>query len=171
LTRVHQQERDMRPRLSSGFSFSLRFFAYLLLFSVGFWLFSLHEHLSPVQRTIAGLSAAIERLAGGHAVARHEDVVVQGMTMVVNHECTGIFVYMLFAAFILAYPAPWLGRLSGLAIGVPLIFAVNVLRLATLARVVETYPQAFFYMHEYVWQGIFAVFVLVGAITWAERFD
>ena len=158
-------------RQMPGLGFSLRFFAYLLLFSVVFWLFSLHEHLGPVQRSIAGLSAAIERLAGGHAVAAQEDIVVQTMTMTINHECTGIFVYMLFIAFVLAYPAPWIGRLSGLAAGIPLIFAVNVLRLATLARVVEVYPRAFFYLHEYVWQGILTVFVLVGAIAWAERFD
>jgi exosortase/archaeosortase family protein len=160
----------MQQRMS-GLGFSLRFFAYLLFFSVGFWFFSLHEHLGPVQRTIAALSVAIERLVGGHAVAAREDIVVQTMTMTINHECTGVFVYMLFIAFVLAYPAPWIGRLSGLAIGIPLIFAVNVLRLATLARVVEIYPQAFFYLHEYVWQGIFTVFVLVGAIAWAERFD
>ena len=158
-------------RRMPGLGFSLRFFAYLLLLSVVFWLFSLHEHLGPVQRSIAGLSAALERLAGGHAVAAQEDIVVQTMTMTIDHECTGIFVYMLFIAFVLAYPAPWVGRLSGLAIGIPLIFAVNVLRLATLARVVEIYPQAYFYLHEYVWQGIFTVFVLVGAIAWAERFD
>jgi exosortase/archaeosortase family protein len=131
-----------------GLTFSLRFFAYLLLFSVVFWFFSLHEHLGPVQRSIASLGAVIERLAGGHAVAVREDIVVQTMTMTINHECTGIFVYMLFIAFVLAYPAPWVGRLSGLAVGIPLIFAVNVLRLATLARVVEIYPQAFFYLHE-----------------------
>jgi exosortase/archaeosortase family protein len=159
----------MRPM--PGLGFSLRFFGYLLLFSAIFWLFSLHEHLGPVQRSIAGLSAAIAQLAGGHAVATREDIIVQTMTMTINHECTGIFVYMLFVAFVLAYPAPWVGRLSGLAIGIPLIFAVNVFRLATLARVVEMYPRAFFYLHEYVWQGIFTVLVLVGAIAWAERFD
>jgi exosortase/archaeosortase family protein len=159
--------RQRRP----GLSFALRFFAYLLLFSLVFWLFSLHEHLGPVQRSIAGLSAAIARLVGGHAVAAQDDIVVRTMTITINHECTGIFVYMLFIAFVLAYPAPWIGRLSGLAVGIPLIFIVNVLRLGTLARVVEAYPQAFFYLHEYVWQGIFTVFVLVGAITWAERFD
>jgi exosortase/archaeosortase family protein len=161
----------MERRISPGLGFSLRFFTYLLLLCVVFWLFGLHEHLGPVQRSIARVSTAIERLAGGHAVAEQDDIVVQSMTMVINHECTGIFVYMLFIAFVLAYPAPQLGRLIGLAVGIPLIFAVNVLRLATLARVVEIYPQAFFYLHEYVWQGIFAVFVLVGAIAWAERFD
>ena len=64
-------------RLSPGVRFGLRFFACLLLFSVVFWAFSLHEHLGPVQRTIAALSALGARLAGGDAAARGDDVVVR----------------------------------------------------------------------------------------------
>ncbi|MBP1687619.1 MAG: rane protein of unknown function [Deltaproteobacteria bacterium] len=161
----------MHRRLSPGSAFSLRFFAYLFLFSIVFWLFSVHEHLGPVQRMIARLSTLLQQATGGHAVWRDEDIVIQTMIMNINHECTGVFVYMLFVSFVLAYPAPWIGRLTGVLIGTPLIFAVNVFRLATLARVVEIYPQAFFYLHEYVWQGIFTVLVLVGAIGWAERYE
>jgi exosortase/archaeosortase family protein len=130
-----------------------------------------HEHLGPVQRMIARLSTLLQRATGGHAVWHGDDIVIQTMIVNINHECTGIFVYMLFVSFVLAYPAPWRGRLTGVVIGTPLIFVVNVLRLATLARVVEIYPHAFFYLHEYVWQGIFTVLVLVGAIGWAERYE
>lgn len=161
----------MQRRVSPGLGFALRFFAYLLLFSVVFWALSLHTRLGPVQRRIAGLSALGARAVGGHAVAHGENIVVRTTTMTINHECTGIFVCMLFIAFVFAYPVRWRGRLIGVAIGLALIFAVNVLRLATLARVIEIYPQAFFYLHEYVWQGLFTVFVLLGAIAWAERFN
>ncbi len=160
----------MRRPLSPGRVFGLRFFACLLLFSAAFWAFSVHEHLGPLQRAIAGLSAAAGRLAGGHARAAGDNIIVNTLVMNINHECTGIFVCVLFASFILAYPAAWSARAIGLAIGVPLLLVVNILRLAILARIVEVYPAAFFYLHEYVWQGIFTVFVLVGAIAWAERF-
>lgn len=159
----------MRARLSPGLEFGLRFFAYLLLFSLLFWAVSLHEHLGPVQRAIATVSAAVQRGVGGHAVAHGDDIVVNTLVMNVNHECTGIFVCILFASFVLAYPASWRARLTGLLVGIPLFFAVNVIRLATLARIVEIYPDTFFYLHEYVWQGILTVFVLVGSIAWAER--
>jgi exosortase/archaeosortase family protein len=159
----------MRRQLSPGGVFGLRFFACLLLFSTAFWAFSVHEHLGPAQRAIAGLSVAAERLAGGHARAAGDDIIVKTLVMNVNHECTGVFVCVLFASFILAYPAAWSARVRGLVIGIPLLLAVNILRLATLARIVEIYPGAFFYLHEYVWQGIFTVFVLVGAIAWAEK--
>jgi len=160
----------MRARLSPGINFGVRFFVCLLLFSVVFWAFSLHEHLGPVQRAIAWASAEAEQWTGGGALARGEDIVINTLVMNVNHECTGIFVCMLFASFVLAYPASWLAKAAGLGVGIPLLLAVNVVRLATLARIVEIYPSAFFYFHEYVWQGIFMVFVLVGAIAWAERF-
>jgi len=159
----------MRARLSPGLEFGVRFFVYLLLFSLLFWAVSLHEHLGPVQRVIATLSAGVQRSVGGHAVAHGDDIVVNTLVMNVNHECTGIFVCILFASFVLAYPASWRARLTGLVVGIPLFFAVNVIRLATLARIVEIYPDTFFYLHEYVWQGILTVFVLVGSIAWAER--
>jgi exosortase/archaeosortase family protein len=140
-----------------------------LLFSLVFWAFSLHERLGPVQRAIATMSALTSRLAGGHAVPQGDDIVVSNLVVNVNYECTGIYVCMLFASFVLAYPASWRARFIGLTIGLPLFMAVNVLRLATLARVVEIYPWLFFYLHEYVWQGILTVLVLAGALAWAER--
>jgi len=159
----------MREHLSPGVVFGLRFFACLLLFSAAFWAFSLHEHLGAVQRAIASLSVGVQRLTGGQARVEDDNIIVRTMVMNVNHECTGVFVCVLLVSFILAYPASWSARALGLGIGIPLLLAVNVLRLATLARIVEFYPEAFFYLHEYVWQGIFTVFVLVGAIAWAEK--
>ncbi|MFQ5666558.1 MAG: archaeosortase/exosortase family protein [Candidatus Binatia bacterium] len=160
----------MPTKLSPGSGFALRFFSYLLLCSVAFWAFSLHRHLAPVQRTIASLSAMTARGMGGHIRAHGHDIVVSGLVMNVNHECTGIFVCMLFASFVLAYPASWASRFGALAIGIPLFSFVNVFRLATLARVAEIYPNAFFYLHEYVWQGILMVCVLAGALAWAEKY-
>jgi len=155
---------------SPGLSFGVRFFSYLLAFSVVFWAFSLHLHLEPVQRGIAWLSVLGQHLVGGDAQLQGTNIIIRTLIMNVNHECTGVFVIMLYAGFVLAYPTSWLARLGGLAIGVPALCLVNVVRLATLARIVEVYPGAFFYFHEYVWQGIFMVLVLVGAISWAERF-
>ena len=157
-------------RLTPGLRFGLRFFLCLLLSSLVFWAFSLHEHLGPVQRAITWASAMLARLTGSGAVARDDDIVVNAMVINVNHECTGIFVLILFASFVISYPATWVARGIGFAIGIPALMSVNVLRLATLARIVEIHPSAFFYFHEYVWQGVFMVLVLVGAIAWAERF-
>jgi len=159
----------IRVNLSNETRFGLRFFVLLLLSSVAFWYFGLHHALGPLQNLMAALSAAIGRLAGGTMVVDNDLIIIGALTLHINHECTGIFVLMLFASFVIAYPATWRYRLFGFAVGVPLLFAVNVLRIATLARIVEVYPSAFFYFHEYVWQGVFMVIVLVASIAWAER--
>ncbi len=156
-------------RLSAETRFGLRFFVYLLCSSVVFWWFSLHLALGPVQRAMATTGAALGRLVGGRMVAAGDNIVIETLTLHINHECTGVFVLMLFASFVFAYPTSWRARAIGLGAGVPLLFAINVFRLGTLARLVEVYPGAFFYFHEYVWQGVFMVVVLVGAIAWAER--
>lgn len=161
---------SVADRLSLEARFGIRFFAYLGLASVAFWAFSLHLRLGALQRLIAWLGAGLARLSGGNIVARDDNIVVSTLTLNVNHECTGIFVFLLFASFVMAYPTSARGRALGVGLGVPLLFTINVLRLATLARIVEYYPSAFFYFHEYVWQGIFMVVVLVGAIAWAERY-
>jgi len=49
-----------------------------------------------------------------------------------------------------------------------LLTTINVVRIATLVRVVEFYPQAFAYFHEYVWQGAFLMLTTLYAITWVE---
>jgi len=157
--------------LSTEMAFGLRFFALLLLASVIFWVFTLHMHLGWLQTSTAYLGALLQStVMAGDAVSYGDNIVVTTLTLNVNHECTGIFVFVLFAGFVLAYPTTWKARFTGLAIGLPILFLINVIRLATLARIVEVYPDAFFYFHEYVWQGFFMVIVLVGAITWAERY-
>lgn len=158
-----------RTRLSAEAVFGLRFFSFLLLNSLIFWWFELHLSLGPVQRAMAELGALLGQLAGGSMFATGDHIVIETLTLHINHECTGVFVLMLFASFVLAYPTSWRARAVGLGIGIPLLFTVNVLRLGTLARIVELYPSAFFYFHEYVWQGVFMVIVLVGAIAWADR--
>lgn len=168
---ISEEPRDTQGAISIEVAFGLRFFALLLLASLAFWVFTLHTRLGPLQRATAYLGAGLERLVmNGKAVSYGDNIVVEALTLNVNHECTGIFVFVLFASFVLAYPTSWKARAGGLLAGLPLLFAINVIRLATLARIVEVYPDAFFYFHEYVWQGFFMVIVLVGAITWAERY-
>ena len=105
-------------------------------------------------------SAAI--VVDGHFIS------VRGMTLNINHECTGVFVLFVLVSFIGAYPAGWKEKGLGILFGVTALSLINVVRIATLVRVVEFYPAAFDYFHEYVWQGAFLMLVTLYAITWVE---
>jgi exosortase/archaeosortase family protein len=156
-------------RLSEAQRFSLRFFLILAGFSVLSYLIQLPSQLGLVQRWLARSASSIARLAGSESWVEEDQVRLGPLTLDINFECTGVYVLMILITFLLAYPASWRDRLGGAALGIGGLTAVNVFRLSFLIRVGEMQPALFAYFHEYVWQGLFLVLVIVYAMSWAER--
>lgn len=151
----------------------LRFAATFFLFVLGFSVLSvtttLQNRLRAVENAIAASAAWMAGLAGSAAsVVDGHFISVGAMTLNVNHECTGVFVLFVLASFIAAYPARLTTKVAGIVVGVVGLQFINIVRIATLVRVVEFYPQTFKYFHEYVWQGAFLLLVTLYAITWVE---
>lgn len=149
--------------------FALTFFLCLVGFSVASVATNLQNRLHLAERGIAAAATWLAHLAGSEAVRVQGNLITAGgVTLNINHECTGVFVLFVLVSFLAAYPAPWGARLLGMAVGITALSAVNVLRIATLVRVVEFYPAAFEYFHEYVWQGAFLLLVTLYSMTWVE---
>jgi exosortase/archaeosortase family protein len=71
--------------------------------------------------------------------------------------------------FVLAYPAPWIQRLSGIAIGLVTLMGINVARLIVLTVIASRYPDWFGYFHEYFFQGLFIALLAFLASVWTEQ--
>lgn len=146
-----------------------RFLAYLFGASLAFSLFKAHEYLEPLQTAIASGAALGARLLGDEASASGAFITVHDYQAIfINHECTGIFVLVIYAAFLLAYPASWLQRLVGIAVGVTVLEVVNVARLSILTMIAARWPQLFDYFHEYIWQGIFVAMLALLVASWID---
>lgn len=78
-------------------------------------------------------------------------------------ECSGFELAGLLAAAMIAYPAAWRRRLVGVVLLVPFVFALNVLRVASLSLALEHAPSIFELLHSVVWQG---VLILAGLGYW-----
>lgn len=91
-------------------------------------------------------------------------------TFIVVPECGAIEVMAIFFAAVIAFPAPWQHRLAGLAAGLPIMYVVNILRLVCLAFIgaLDTDGRWFEFVHEYVWQAVYVIFVVVVWIAWVE---
>ena len=85
-------------------------------------------------------------------------------------DCGALPSMSIFIAAILAFPAAWRRRAAGIFVGIPLLFTINVLRLACLALIgAYTHEgEIFTFAHEYVWQGIYLVFVVGLWMLWVE---
>ena len=78
----------------------------------------------------------------------------------------------IFVASVLAFPCLWRRRLYGLLFGIPILYAVNVGRLTCLAIIgaYDSSGEIFDFVHNYVWQGIYVIFVVVVWLLWVELF-
>ncbi len=156
-----------RPPTFTGFV--VRLFVYLFLASLAFSLGELHLHMTPIQTWMAGSVTVVANWFGAGARATETIISTPHAALDINHECTGVFVLLVYAAFVLAYPASWLQRLSGLVIGFLTLTAVNLGRLVVLTLIASRRPEWFAYFHEYFFQGLFIALLAVLASLWTEQ--
>lgn len=157
------------PRQPTFSGFLLRLIAYLFLVSLPFSLGGLHLYLKPVQHGMAVTVAAGASLLGAIAQVDGTVITTNYAALDINHECTAVFVLVVYAMFVLAYPAAWLQRLSGIAIGTAVLMVVNVARLIALTVIASKYPTLFPYFHEYFFQGLFIALLAILASLWTEQ--
>jgi exosortase/archaeosortase family protein len=87
---------------------------------------------------------------------------------VVVPSCGAFEVMAIFIAAVAAFPCAIWKRLAGLALGIPLLYALNIGRLACLGIIggLDRDNRIFDFAHEVVWQGIFVIFVVVVYMVW-----
>jgi archaeosortase B (VPXXXP-CTERM-specific) len=142
-----------------------RFTAYLAIVVLAYP--ALRTELFPAVRALEAATAA---LASGVLGLFATDVsqggrvlVLSGHTALIVEECTGVYEILIYCAAVLAFPTSGRNRLLGFALGIPLIYAANVLRIATLLAVGRYQPVALDFLHLYLWQ---ATLILMITGTW-----
>lgn len=156
-----------RPPTFSGFV--VRLLLYLFLASLFFSIGDLHERMGPIQEGMARLVGAGGNLLGADATVEGTIIQSPHAALEINHECTGVFVLLVYGMFVLAYPAPWWHRCTGIAIGWTTLTVINIARLIVLAVIASKYPDWFAYFHEYFFQGLFIALLAVLASVWTEQ--
>jgi exosortase/archaeosortase family protein len=107
----------------------------------------------------------------GQAAADSEDPPKpKRFTFSIVPDCGALEAIAIFVAAVLVFPASFVKRLIGIALGVPLLYLVNLGRLTCLAVIGALTPGAqwFDFSHKYVWQGVYVIFVVVFWLLWVE---
>jgi archaeosortase B (VPXXXP-CTERM-specific) len=162
--------RGAKPAPPPSFGhFVVRLMVYLFLTSLLFSLGQLHLHMGPLQRVMARGVGAASNWFGAGATVDGSLIHVEHGGLEINHECTGVFVLLVYAMFVLAYPAPWQQRFYGITVGIIVLMAINVARLVALVVIASRYPSWFGYFHEYFFQGLFIALLAFLASVWTEQ--
>lgn len=97
---------------------------------------------------------------------RGTTLTLDGFSVQVITECTGLLEAVILAAAMLAYPATWRERGIGLAVGVALLYSINVIRIAVLLIVGRFARDYFDFAHVYFWQSLLIVFITAIWLAW-----
>lgn len=91
-----------------------------------------------------------------------------GFGVSIEAGCNGVEACIILVAGMLAFPASWRHRLLGIAIGLVAVQGLNVVRVISLFYIGQWNLVAFKVAHEYLWQGLIMLDVLVVWMLWAR---
>lgn len=105
---------------------------------------------------------------GLNAEATGTFVLVNGASFDIIGECTGIFPIIVYTAVIFSYPTSIRNKMIGL-IGIPILYAFNLIRLISVALVGVFIPSMLDFVHTYLWQVFLIVFVALLFLIWQDK--
>lgn len=89
-----------------------------------------------------------------------------GFGVSIEAGCNGVEAAIILIAGMLAFPANWKLKVTGIAIGVAAIQAANLLRVITLYYLGKWNMDVFEFAHLYLWQALIMLDVLIVWLLW-----
>jgi exosortase H (IPTLxxWG-CTERM-specific) len=124
----------------------------------------------PWTDTLAAISAGLVKVFDPTVIA--EGNVLQsahnGFAVAIEAGCNGVEATIVLVAAMLAFPAPWKRKLVGLAIGILAVQGLNVVRVISLFYLGQWNFDLFEFAHQYVWQALIMLDVLVVWLLWVR---
>ena len=145
------------------------FLAFCFVFYLVYYFFTVTGsivlvHLRNITALILG---AIFSVGGASVVVQEATVSINGFGLEIIDECTAVFSAIVYCSAVFAYPTTIKNKGLGIAFGVPSLYAINILRLVVLALVgIYSSPEMFEFVHVYLWQASFIIFVVVIFLLW-----
>lgn len=91
-----------------------------------------------------------------------------GFGVSIEPGCNGVEACISLVAAIIAFPATWRHKLWGAGLGFVAVQGLNVVRVVSLFYLGQWNDTAFRVFHEYLWQGLIMVDVLVVWLVWVR---
>lgn len=147
------------------------FLSFCLAFYLVYYFLMLRGSLSILKNITALILGAIFSVGGADVVVNGAALSVNGFGLEIIDECTAVFSSIVYCSCVLAYPTTLKNKGIGIAFGVPSLYAINILRLMVLALVGISYPGMFEFVHVYLWQASFIIFVVVVFLLWLKLLE
>lgn len=120
--------------------------------------------------SIAHGLALILKLFGMDAIADGTSVTTPNLGVQIVSACNGMIVCIIYLAAVIAYPCKIREKAIGIALGISIIEAVNLIRVICLFLVLLYFPESFEAYHIYVAESFIIAIGVVLWLFWVEKF-
>ena len=155
---------------------NLRFAAVMMVYVGVIFLVDRDKVLGPILAPLTVLTAratlALLHWSGIEAV-REMNVISHplGFAYQIYYSCTGFTPALSLSISILAYPGLLRDKWRGIAVGVPILLGLNLVRLVHLFYVGVYSPAIFEYVHHTLWENFLILMIILlwlGWVSWSE---
>ena len=125
----------------------------------------------PWTNALAVISTSIVTLFDPNVVASGKVIrsATNGFAVSIEAGCNGVEATLVLFAAILAFPAPKRHKVIGLVIGVLAVQLLNIVRVISLFYIGQWNLEVFEWAHQYVWQALIMLDVLIVWLIWVRR--
>jgi len=150
----------------------IQFIALFITFCIVFYLPYYHfmDRFAFLGNITASVLGFLLRIFGMNILVDGNTVEIVGhIRLQIVDECTAMFGSIVYVSCVLAYPADVKKKVIGIFLGIPCLYAINMVRLVILAFIGVLIPGIFEFVHTYLWQTIFIVFVILIWLVWVDK--
>lgn len=153
----------------------LRFF--LLFLAIQLSLFGLNMLNWVQQHLVLPWTALLARICAGLVTWFDSTAAAQGKVLwntetgfgvSIEPGCNGIEACIVLFAAVMAFPSTWRHKLLGLVAGFVAVQALNVVRVISLFYLGQWNMDVFNFAHEFLWQGLIMLDVLIVWLLWVR---
>jgi len=139
---------------------------FILFFVIGQWIYYLSKnYLSPVivhQLNANVSSSLINWIHPDERTTVHQNEIrTVGLRMVIEEGCEGTEGIILVTAALMAFEMSFIIKISGIVLGIILLYLSNLIRIITLYFSLRYKPELFDLLHMYIGQSFY---IFVGAV-------
>lgn len=125
-----------------------------------------HDKLTWIMELTATISGFMLSLFTGNGSWAGKMCSYQTFTVEIIDECTGLLEMVIYSAAVVSFATTIRKKLLGLALGIPVIYAFNIIRIIFLLVIGSYSMKVFDFMHLYFWQATLIIMISAVWIGW-----
>jgi len=158
-------------RLHPAIRFVVLFLVSLLVLSIVFSVASavFNPQMLSFMALTAHLVGGVTNLFGMDVSVQDRYINAPRLAVEIIEECTGLYEIIIFIAAVLAYPATRREKTIGVAGGIVVLYALNIVRMVFLMMVGNARPDWFDFFHVYFWQASLILMITSVWLLWIVK--